>query len=172
MRLTWTLVLRFVMIILLQGLIFHRIHLGGAHFNYISILFYPILLMLLPMKTSKALLLIIGFVLGFLIDMFYDSPGIHMSAAVFLAFMRPVVLRLMEPRGGFPANSNPTANDFGLPWFMQYSGILLGLFLLFYFSVEVFTFSRFGEILLKALSSFVVSFLAILVYVTIFNPKE
>jgi rod shape-determining protein MreD len=172
MQFSWSLVLRFLFVILLQGLIFQRISLGGPHFNYIAIFFYPVLLMLMPMKTSRALLLIIGFLLGFIIDMFYESPGVHMSACVFLAFIRPWILKLMEPRGGFPVNSNPTSHDFGIVWFMQYSGILLFTFLFFYFSVEVFTYSRFLEILLKTLSSFVVSFVAILLYVSIFNPKN
>lgn len=172
MQLVWVHLLRFIFIILLQGLILNRIHLGGPHFNYLSILFYPVLIMLLPLKTSKSLLLLIGFALGFVIDLFYESPGVHMSACVFVAFIRPWILKIMEPRGGFPINSNPNAKDFGLVWFMQYSGILLFLFLFFYFSVEVFTYSRFVEILLKTLSSFVVSFLAILLYITIFNPKN
>ncbi|HLF62494.1 MAG TPA: hypothetical protein VI603_02020 [Saprospiraceae bacterium] len=172
MQLTWGHVLRFFFIILLQGLILKRIYLGGPQFNYLAILFYPVLIMLLPMKTSKALLLVIGFVLGFVIDMFYESPGVHMSACVFIAFVRPWILKIMEPRGGFPVNSNPTAQDFGLVWFMQYSGILLFTFLFVYFSAEVFTFSRFLEILLKTFSSFIVSFLAILLYITIFNPRD
>ena len=114
----------------------------------------------------------IGFALGLVIDLFYESPGVHMSACVFIAFVRPWVLKAMEPRGGYPVNSNPNAHDFGLVWFMQYSAILLALFLFFYFSVEVFTYARFFEILLKTLSSFVVSFLAILFYITIFNPRN
>jgi len=165
-------VLRFFFIILLQGLILNRISLGGPHFNYFSILFYPILIMLLPMKTSRSVLLLIAFGLGFIIDLFYESPGVHMGACVFIAFVRPWVLKIMEPRGGFPVNSNPNAQDFGLVWFLQYSGVLLALFLFFYFSVEVFNYSRFFEILLKTISSFVVSFLAILLYISIFNPRN
>jgi rod shape-determining protein MreD len=172
MRITWGQALRFLVIILLQGLILKRIYLGGPHFNYLSIFFYPVLLMLLPMKTPRVALLLIGFGLGFLIDLFYESPGVHMSACVFLAFVRPLVLQFMEPRGGFPMNSNPTAGDFGLAWFMQYSGIMLFVFLFFYFSVEVFAFARIWEILLKVVSSFVVSFLVILLYISIFNPKN
>lgn len=172
MQFTWNQILRFIFIILLQGLILKRVALGGPHFNYLSILFYPVLIMLLPMKTPRALLLIIGFALGFCIDLFYESPGVHMSACVFIAFLRPFVLRIMEPRGGFPVNSNPNAHDFGKAWFMQYSGILLFFFLFFYFSVEVFSFSRFFEILLKTVSSFAISFLTILLYITIFNPRN
>jgi hypothetical protein len=172
MQLTGGGILRFILIVLLQGLILRRIAMGGAHFNYIFILIYPILIFLLPMKTSRSLLLIIGFILGCLVDLFYDSFGVHMIACVFAAFLRPWVLKTLEPRGGYPVNSSPTARHFGLRWFMQYSGILLFLFLFFYFSVEVFTYARFGEIMLKTLSSFVVSFLVILFYITIFNPRE
>lgn len=172
MQLNWRHLLRFVFITLLQGLILSRVYLGGPHFNYFSILFYPVLIILLPMKTTRAALLLIGFALGFIIDLFYESPGVHMSACVFIAFVRPWLLKMMEPRGGFPVNSNPNAHDFGLVWFMQYSGILLAMFLFFYFSVEVFSYGRFFEILLKTLSSFVMSFLAILLYITIFNPRN
>jgi len=172
MQLTGGIILRFIVIVLLQGLIFRRINLGGAQFNYISILIYPLLILLLPMKTSKSVLLLIAFALGAIIDLFYNSPGVHMSAAVLVAFIRPWVLKFLEPRGGYPVNSSPTARDYGLGWFMQYTGILLFLFLFCYFSMEVFTYSRFVEILLKTLSSFAVSFLVILFYITIFNPRR
>ena len=172
MQISWNSIIRFVLIILLQGLIFRRIHLGAAQFNYIAILFYPVLLFLLPMKISRTALLFVGAALGLCIDLFYESLGVHMSACVFVAFLRPVVLNIMEPRGGYPANASPTAGAFGMQWFMQYAGILLSLFLLFYFAVEVFAASRFFEILLKTLSSFVVSFLVILLYIAIFNPKD
>ena len=168
----WTTGIRIVAIILLQGLIFRRIQLGGDQFNYISIIFYPVILMLLPMKTNRALLLVLGFFIGLMIDMFYDSAGLHASACVFIAFMRPVVLKFLEPRGGYPVNANPTLRDFGSAWFLRYSAIMLGLFLLFYFSVEVFTFVYIGEILLKVVVSFALSFMAILMYIFLFNPKE
>lgn len=172
MPLTWKTVLRFVIIILLQGLILRRIQIGWPQFTYLSILFYPVLIMLLPMKTPKWALLLIGFALGFCIDMFYESPGVHMSACVFIAFIRAWILKIMEPRGGYPVNSNPTANDFGIAWFMQYSSIMLLIFLFFYFSVEVFTYTRIGEILLKTVASFLISILSILLYITIFNPRD
>ena len=172
MQLTGGVILRFIVIVLLQGLIFRRISLGGDAFNYISILIYPLLILLLPMKTSKSVLLLIGFLLGAAIDLFYGSPGVHMGATVMLAFLRPWVLKFLEPRGGYPVNASPTARDFGLGWFLQYAGTLLFLFLFCYFSMEVFTYSRFVEILLKTLSSFAVSFLVILFYISIFNPRQ
>ncbi|MDX1476880.1 MAG: hypothetical protein R3301_04205 [Saprospiraceae bacterium] len=165
-------IIRFAVVILLQGLILRRIALGGMHFNYISILFYPILLALLPIKTPRAALLLIGLGLGLTIDVFYDSLGVHASACVFTAFIRPWILQILEPRGGYPVNVNPTIRDFGAAWFMQYMGTLLALHLLFYFSVEVFTFVYIGQILLKTVTSFIVSFMAILIFMFLFNPRH
>lgn len=164
--------LRFVMIILFQGLILRRINLGWEEFNYISIMLYPVLIMLLPMKMPRVTLLLVSFVLGLVMDLFYDSLGVHASACVFTAFMRPFVLQFLEPRGGYPVNANPTLRDFDASWFMQYSGALLFLHLLFYFSVEVFSFDFLGEILLKTVVSFILSFLSILLFVFLFNPKR
>lgn len=168
----WTNIIRFGVIILLQGLILRRIALGGTQFNYISILFYPVLIALLPMKTPRSAMLFIGFALGMILDLFYDSLGVHASACVFTAFMRPWVLQLLEPRGGYPVNANPTKRDFGPAWFTQYIGILLILHLTFYFCIEVFTFAYLGQILLKIVSSFIVSLGAILIFMFLFNPKQ
>ena len=163
---------RFGVIVLLQGLILRRIALGGTDFNFISVLFYPILIALLPMKTPRSALLLLGLLLGVVIDLFYDSLGVHASACVFIAFMRPLILQFLEPRGGYPVNANPTMRDFGVVWFMQYSGSLLLLHLTFYFCVEVFTFVYIGQILLKIFASFIVSFLSIVIFMFLFNPKQ
>ena len=164
--------IRFGVIILLQGLILRRVALGGTQFNYISVLFYPVLIALLPMKTPRAAMLLIGLALGIVVDLFYDSFGVHASACVFIAFMRPLVLQMLEPRGGYPVNASPTMRDFGVEWFTQYVGTLLLLHLIFYFSVEVFTFVYIGQILLKIITSFIVSFIAILIFMFLFNPKQ
>lgn len=168
----WTNIIRFGVVILLQGLILRRITLGGTQFNYISILFYPVLIALLPMKTPRSAMLLIGLVLGIILDLFYDSLGVHASACVFTAFIRPWVLQLLEPRGGYPVNAHPTMRDFGAAWFTQYVGILLILHLTFYFCIEVFTFAYLGQILIKVVTSFIVSLIAILIFVFLFNPKQ
>ena len=162
---------RAIIIVLLQGLVFQRIYIGGASFNYFSFIVYPVILMLLPVKTSRFLLVIVAFAVGLGVDLFYSSLGVHASAAVFIAFLRPYIMQLLEPRGGYPVASTPTYRIFGLNWFVRYSALMLMLYLLFYFSVEVFTFAHTGQIILKAISSFVISYLAILAYVILFNPK-
>lgn len=163
---------RFILLLLIQGLILHRLNIGGAQFNYIHILIYPLFIMLLPVQTGRILLILLGFFLGISVDIFYDSPGLHASAAVFTAFIRPFVLSAIEPRGGYKINSVPTKNQFGTQWFVRYVSILLILHLFWYFSIEVFQLTQILKILLKTISSFIASILFIGLYVIIFNPKS
>lgn len=164
-------VIRFILLLLLQVLVLKRIDFGWENFNYVSFFIYPLFIIILPLKTSKPLLLLLGLLLGLSVDLFYDSLGVHAAAAVFTAFIRPYLLKAMEPRGGYPVNASPTKYYFSSNWFMLYAGILLFGHLLFYFSVEVFTFVYFFDIWLKTIFSFIFSFLTMMVIVILFNPK-
>ena len=160
-----------VVIILLQGLVFQRIYIGGESFNFLALLLYPVIIVLLPVKTSRIALVLIGFLIGIIVDLFYGSLGVHASAAVFIAFLRPYILLLLEPRGGYPVATVPSPSHYGLNWFLRYLALMLVFFLLFYFSMEVFTFSYLGQILVKTISSFAISYIAIIALVVLFNPK-
>lgn len=168
----WKNIVRFVIILLFQALILKRINFGWENFNYISIIIYPIILMLLPLRIPHSLLVVIGFATGLTLDFFYTSLGVHASASVFIAFARPYLLKLIEPRGGYPVNVSPVKFHFGANWFMLYSAVMLFLYLGIYFCADVFTFVYTGEILLKILFSFIFSFPVVLLYIFLFNPKE
>ncbi|MCB0685547.1 MAG: hypothetical protein KDC53_03450 [Saprospiraceae bacterium] len=163
---------RFILLLLIQGLILHRVNLGGEDFNYVQIFVYPFFIMLLPVQTGRILLILLAFLIGISVDIFYDSPGLHASASVFTAFIRPFVLSAVEPRGGYKINSVPTKNQFGFNWFVRYISILLILHLFWYFSLEVFQISRILIVILKTIASFIASILFIGLYVVIFNPKN
>lgn len=163
---------RFFLLLLIQGLILHRLNIGGTNFNYVHILLYPLFIMLFPVQTSKILLIVLGFLMGISVDVFYDSPGLHASASVFTAFIRPFVLAFVEPRGGYKINSVPTKNQFGLNWFAKYASILLVLHLFWYFSLEVFQISEIFQVFIKTIISFIASILFIWLYMVIFNPKS
>ncbi len=160
---------RFVVLLLLQGLILRRI---AMEWPYFHIVLYPLFILLLPLRTPRPLVILLGFIAGMAVDLFYQTPGLHASAATFTAFARALVLRYLEPRGGYNVNYSPTAWRLGLGWFLRYSAILMLLHLLFYFSVEAFTFVWLGEILLKTGLSFIFSMLFVFIYTVVFNPAE
>lgn len=127
--------------------------------------------MLLPVKIPKPLVMVIGFVVGLMVDLFYDSPGVHAAAGVFSGYVRGYILNYLEPYEGFNTNDSPTLYRFGYGWFMTYLSIFLALHLLFYFSVEAFSFVFFFEIMMNTIFSFLASFVIIMLMIIIFKPK-
>lgn len=166
-------IIRIIVLVGIQVMLLKRINFGWENFNYFSFIVFPLAIILLPIRTPKVALMLISFALGLLIDMFYDSPGVHASASVFIAFVRPSILKLLEPRGGYPTQeASPTRYHFGTNWFFTYSGLMLGLYLLVYFIAEVFTYVYFFEIILKTICSFLVSYICIVIYFFMINPKD
>lgn len=166
-------IIRVFVMILIQVILLKRIYFGWENFNYFSFIVYPLAILLLPVRTPRIALILIGFFIGLLVDLFYDSPGVHASASVFLAFCRPYLLKTIEPRGGYPTQEmGPTRHHFGTNWFVTYVGIGMFIHLFIYFSLEVFTYVYFLEIILKTICSFIVSYICIVLYMLLVNPKD
>jgi rod shape-determining protein MreD len=82
-------IVRFVTLVLVQVLILNHINFLG----YINPYLYPLFILVFPLTGNKSLLIILSFILGLCIDVFSDSGGIHAAACVFIAWIRPVVLK-------------------------------------------------------------------------------
>ncbi|MFK7808132.1 MAG: hypothetical protein AB8F74_10065 [Saprospiraceae bacterium] len=163
---------RFIVLVLLQTLVLQRINLGGEYSNFFHIIIYPLFIILLPLRIPHALLVLLGFVAGITVDVFYDSLGVHASAAVFIAFIRPLVLNILSPQKGYDMTFSPTKARFGAAWFFPYAATMMLIYLFFYFSVEVFTFYFIGQIMLRTLCSFFLSMLFIIVLQFLFDPLD
>ena len=161
-------VLRFLGLFLVQVLILINVEINNS---YVNLYIYPLFLLLLPIRIQKVALLVIAFVVGISVDMFYDTAGVHAATCVFIAYIRSGILAIIEPRGGYEPNHKPTKNQFGAAWFFQYVAILLFIHLFIVFILEAFTFVGFGSLLLKTILSFILSMLLIIIYTYLFNPK-
>jgi rod shape-determining protein MreD len=150
-------IVRFVLLVLLQVLVFNNIQLGGYLNPYIYVLF----LLLMPFETPRWLLLVAAFGLGISIDVFTNTLGMHAAATVFMAFIRPFVLNAIAPRDGYEIGTFPRLFFYGFKWFFKYSFILILAhhFVLFY--LEVFSFAHFFHTLSRVLLSTVFSTLFI-----------
>ena len=84
-------IFRFFLLILLQVLVFDNMHING----YINPYLYVLFILLIPFETPQWLLLLTAFALGFGVDLFSDTMGMHTAACVFMAFCRPGVLRMV-----------------------------------------------------------------------------
>jgi len=152
----------FVLLILLQVLLFNNIEFSGYINPYVYIMF----ILLLPFEIPAWLLLVISFFTGLIIDFFCGSPGMHTSASVLAGFVRPYILRLISPRDGYEPGSDPSMLIYGFRWFLIYTVLIVVIhhFVLFY--LEVFRFADFFRTLLRVLLSsfFSVSFILLLEY--------
>ncbi len=165
-------IISFLIVVLLQIIIFKRIDLTFGSFDFIHFLIYPIFIIILPLKTPRALVISLGFILGITVDMFYDSPGIHASACVFIGFIRPYVLKALEPYEGYKIDHSPSLKNMGFVWFLPYCSIMMGIFMLFYFSVEAFSFVYYFEIFMRSIFSFFASMMIILIYQLISGARS
>lgn len=163
---------RFVLLVLLQVLVLKAVSFNSGIWAYLHVIIYPLFIILLPLRTPPTLVVFLGFTTGMVVDLFYSSIGVHAAATVFLAYFRSYILAILEPRGGYNVNFSPTAKRFGFPWFMRYAAIMLALHLFIYFSIEAFTFYYILSIILNTVFTFLVSFLFILFYQSIFDPQE
>jgi len=130
-------ILRFILLVPLQVLILDNINLGGSINPYLYILF----ILLLPFESPKWLLLILSFLLGLSVDIFSGTPGMHAAATVFMAYLRPVVIKNIQTNKEFEPGMQPSIRDLGLKWFFFYTLVLVFVHHVSLFMLEVFRFS-------------------------------
>lgn len=151
-------IFRFVFLVVFQSVILNNIQLGG----YINPYLYVLFILLLPFETHNSVLLIMGFLVGLSVDMFSNTMGIHASASVFMAFCRPYVLKLVEPRDGYETETRPTIKSLGLRWFLVYASFLIFAHHIFLFFIEVFRFSEFFITLWRVVLSSILTIILVL----------
>lgn len=161
-------IIRFLALVLVQILIIKNIELG----RFINPFVYVLFIIVLPFETPKWLLLLAAFVLGITIDMFYDTAGMHAAACVFMAYLRPGVLKLFSPRDGYELGTQPTIQYLGVPWFISYSGILIVAHHLVLFYIEIFRFSEFFSTFFRVIVSSIFTILLVVVSQYLFHRKK
>ena len=139
----------FIFLILLQVLVLNHIEFSGFINPYLYVLF----IILLPFETPMWVLLLSSFFLGLTIDVFMGTWGINAFASVFMAYLRPYLLKVIAPRDGYEAGTQPNVKFFGFEWFIKYAAVLVVAhhFVLFY--TESFKFHQFFSTLLRVILS-------------------
>jgi rod shape-determining protein MreD len=152
----------FVLLILLQILLFNNIQFSG----YVNPYIYLMFILLLPVEIPSWLLLLLAFGTGLIMDIFSGSPGMHTSATVLAGFVRPFILRVISPRDGYEPGSAPSMLIYGFRWFLTYTLIIVLVHHTALFYIEVFRFTDFFRTMLRVLLSslFSVSFILLFEY--------
>ena len=108
-------IFNFIFLILIQVTVLNNIQFSGYVNPYLYILF----IITLPFETPGWLLLVLGFLTGVTIDIFSNTLGMHASATVFMAYLRPFILRAFAPRDEYQPGSLPLMHHYGFSWFFR-----------------------------------------------------
>ncbi len=160
---------QFLLFVALQILLMDNLVLYNTGFCFIYIAF----LLFLPLETNRLLLLFMGFIVGFTVDIFYDTMGIHSAASVLLAFIRPHLLNLLTPRDGYDINDSVNLHIMGKGWFLTYAFTLILLHHTAVFFLERISFDDAWFTLLKiVLSTLFTGVVIIILQLLFFSPKR
>jgi hypothetical protein len=150
-------IIRFVVLILLQGLVLINMNLYDGS---MQIYYYILFILLLPLRTPPALTMFLAFILGLCVDMFYNTMGVHASACLVIGFARGRILELLAPRDGYDIKDRPTVSGLGLSWFVQYAVLVTLIHHIWLFLIEAFKvegiLSTLGSAFLSVLFTFLV----------------
>ncbi len=163
-------IFNFIFFILIQVFLLNNIN----YFGYVNPQIYIIFLILLPFNINKLLLIILGFVCGFSLDIISGGiVGIHTASCVFIAFIRPSVIFLVSSTRIFEKNTLPSIKDMNFKWFLLYSLLIILLHHTIYFYLEIFTFKESFHTIIRILSSSFFSLLLIIIsQYLVYNPKK
>jgi rod shape-determining protein MreD len=158
-------IIRFVGLVFIQVLILNNINFLG----YINPYLYVLFILLYPFNANQSLFLILSFLLGFSIDLFEDSGGVHAAACVVIAFIRPNLLRFSFGISYDHQNLRLSTTPFGARLSYIFISIIIHHFILFF--LEMFSFSHIIIVLKKTLFSGIFSVITIILSLIVFSKK-
>lgn len=153
----------FILLTLLQALVFNHIHLGG----HATPLVYVFFLLILPSDTPRAALLAWGFISGLTADTFTNTPGAAAAATTLVAFLRPGLLNLFGPNDKDDSAYEPSAAKIRWGAFTGYALCAVLIHESAFFALEAFTFSHWEKLILDIGSSSALTMLIIVVFESI-----
>lgn len=161
-------IVRLIIFVLAQGLIFGQLEFGAG----IHPMIYPLFILMLPFDIRPIVLMIMAFITGLGVDFFMNTFGLHASAAVLVAYIRPELFRLFSPRDGYDVLKEPTANEYGFKWFFSVAGITIFIHHLWFFLLEHFKWTDMLQVLQKTILSSLITMVIFVIIQILFFKKH
>jgi len=154
-------------LIFLQVLIFDRINL----FGFMNPSIYIIVLIIHRYDLDQFNYIVVGFLLGFIMDILSQSAGSHSLSCVTISFLRPLINKF---------SLGPNYEDFSSPFS---DGILISNKVLYYFLITIihqiilnaysyFNWTHTFVILKLTIANSIFTFIAIVSVLNLFSTKE
>ena len=148
----------FIVCILLQVLIFNRIILFHVAVPIIFIYF----IVRLPIDIKLPYLFTLAFLLGIIIDIFSDTPGVNALACTLIAAIRKPVFFAYMTKDDMTERMTPCVSTMGIMEYCKYLLTFVVIYCLLVFTIEYFSFADVKSIVILTGASSVFTFIVLL----------
>lgn len=128
-------IILFIVLCLVQGLVLNHINL----FGYATPLLYVYMALTFPRGYPRWAILLWCFFLGLSVDTFTNTPGVAAASMTLVGLLQPFVIELFMQRDS-EENFKPTLMNLGYVSYIYYMLLLLSIYCIAYYSIEMFTF--------------------------------
>lgn len=133
---------RYAVVMLLQVLLFNQLQLWGVCHPYI----YVMCLLMMPLTLSQHADMIIGGVVGLVMDVFCNTLGVHAAACILIMFIRPYLVGVLVSDKD-RINEQLTIRTLGMEAMVKYVVILVLLHHLTVFMLAAWSWTHFWFVL-------------------------
>ena len=157
---------RFVLLVLVQVLVFNQLN----FFGFINPMVYILFLYWYPIKENRAAFIGLSFVLGLSIDFFSDSMALHAASTGTIAYIRPAIMRFVFGVNiefqSFRLGSSTKAQQ------ITFLALLIVVHHLVFFTLEIFSFANILLILKKTMAIGAATLVLCLLFTSLFSAKK
>jgi rod shape-determining protein MreD len=122
---------------------------------------YLIAILWLPGEMDSFWVILVSFLIGIVVDMFYNTAGVHAAACTLIGFLRKGILQYFFPAKAVENNLSVTLKELGYQRYFVYITAIVFIHHVALFIVEAGGFHLFLKTIVKILSSTVFTVLVI-----------
>ena len=148
----------FVGMLLLQVLICNHI----AIFNVAVPIIFIYFIIRLPISMGQGWLFTLSFVLGLVVDICADTPGVNALSCTLLAALKKPVFYAYVPKHDKTKDLTPSITSLGIATYCKFLVTLIGIYCVLVFSIEYFNFADVKEVVILSASSCLLTFITLL----------
>lgn len=164
------LIVRFCLFIFVQVFVLSQI--PTIH-HLVSPSLYFLFILWLPYKLGRRTQLFLAFILGFVLDAFTNTYGLHSVPCVVIAYIRPFLIKLLVRQEDVELNyGEPSFQSMGIAPYITYLTILTFIHHIILFFLEALQTGGLVYFIVKAVFSTAISLLLIVLTELLFSRKQ
>lgn len=162
--------IRFVLFLLIQVVILKEV--PPVH-QFITPYLYFLFILWLPFGINRLSITILGFILGFVLDLFSNTPGLHAAACGLMAYIRPSILNLLlAQEASEEVHKEPSVGTMGWGPYLFYVFSLTFIHHFYLVLLEWLEFGSFTYFIGKVITTTTMSVLLIFLVELIMNRRK